>query len=101
MAYYTYILYSESRGRFYKGSTNDVYSRFKRHNYGYVNSTSTGRPWRLLWYTCKDDRGSAIILERKLKNLSAKKTIEFMLKYESDLTEGSKIYLEELWSKMK
>jgi len=42
--YFTYILYSESLGKYYKGSTSNVEKRLKRHNSGsekYTSSRST------------------------------------------------------------
>ncbi|RLD45773.1 MAG: hypothetical protein DRI86_05185, partial [Bacteroidetes bacterium] len=32
MSYYTYILFSEKLGSFYKGSTSDIVDRINRHN---------------------------------------------------------------------
>ena len=45
-----YILYSESRNRFYTGSsrTDNPSERLKRHDGGYVTSTKSGRPWLLI-----------------------------------------------------
>ena len=40
-----------------------------------------GVPWILLWSVEKPNRSEAQILEYKIKNLSIKRTCEFMLKY--------------------
>ena len=80
--HYTYILYSEKLGLFYKGSTNDVSLRLKRHNGGLENYTSKGVPWILLWFIEKPSKSEAQKLEYKLKNLSQIRLIEFMLKYQ-------------------
>jgi putative endonuclease len=55
--------------------------RFGEHNDEKEKSTSRYCPWNLVWYTAKPNRSEAIILEKKLKNLSVKKTIEFIEKY--------------------
>jgi putative endonuclease len=78
---YVYILYSPEKNSFYKGQTNDIHDRLNRHNSGFEKATFSGKPWILLWYTSKLNRSEAILLERKLKNLSIKRTLEFILKY--------------------
>lgn len=79
--FYTYILYSKTTKSFYKGSTNNLIERLKRHNNAYEKATKSGVPWILVWSTIKHSRSEAQILEFKLKNLSIKRTCEFILKY--------------------
>ena len=85
MAYFVYILYSDSINKFYTGQTNDIDQRIKRHNSGAEKFTSKGVPWELVWCTSKDSRSEAIILERKLKNLKQARIVKFMLKYSFDI----------------
>jgi putative endonuclease len=85
MIYWVYILYSESTDTFYKGQTEDLIERIKRHNSGFEKATKLGKPWRLIWCTRKPDRGSAMILEKKLKNLSRNRLITFMEKFPSEV----------------
>ena len=82
MGHSVYILYSESLDKFYKGQTNDLSDRIMRHNMKQEKSTQNGAPWILIWSTTKLSRSSAIILERKLKNLTRKRLIDFILKYQ-------------------
>lgn len=84
MKYYVYILYSLKLDAFYKGQTNDVFQRLERHNAGMEDFTSSGIPWKIVWYCEKPNRKEAIDLERKLKNLSRRRTKEFILKYKED-----------------
>ena len=56
-------------------------ARVQRHDNRLEKSTSSGAPWTLLWATEKASRSEAIILERKLKNLSRKRTIQFINKF--------------------
>lgn len=79
--FYTYILYSAKLNSFYKGETNDVDGRLNRHNSGYEKATKLGVPWILLWKTQKPSKSEAKSLEQKIKNLSVKRTCDFMLKY--------------------
>jgi len=51
------------------------------HNGGHVKSTAPCKPWKLVWLEDKDTRGEAMILERKLKNLSKLRLNSFMIKY--------------------
>jgi len=76
-----YIIYSHSLDSFYRGQTNNILERIKRHNSGSEKFTKSGIPWKLIWTTEKQNRGEALILERKLKNLSRIRLMEFMLKY--------------------
>ena len=81
MSYVVYILYSDSTNVFYKGQTSDMNARLMRHNNGLEKSTKSGSPWILIWVTEKKSRSEAMGLERKLKNLSREKLIEFINKY--------------------
>ncbi|WP_394800552.1 GIY-YIG nuclease family protein, partial [Aestuariivivens insulae] len=49
---------------------------------GSEKSTSKYRPWKLVWKTEKPNRSQALILERKLKNLSKERTKAFIEKYQ-------------------
>ena len=80
MSCIVYILYSGSSDKYYKGQTTNLEERLFRHNNGYEKSTKGGSHWELVWYAEKPDRSSAMILEKKLKNLSRKKLVEFIKK---------------------
>ena len=79
--FWVYILYSETTGTYYKGQTKDLDARVERHNKGYEEYTRKGSPWRLVWSTSVTTRAEAVRLEKKLKNLSHDKLIQFILKY--------------------
>lgn len=82
--YYVYILYSEKTNKYYKGQTANLNNRIYRHNHLLVKSTRFGAPWILVASFKFDDRGSAMILERKLKNLSVDKLKQFIEKYTNE-----------------
>ena len=46
--FYLYILWSESRKRFYIGHSSDLDDRLLRHNSGRSKSTKGGLPWILV-----------------------------------------------------
>ena len=85
MKFYVYILYSESLNSFYKGHTNSIADRIRRHNSGVEKYTKKGLPWTLIWCSYKDSKSEAYRLEMKLKNLSKIKIMEFILKYPEDV----------------
>ncbi|MFV0269103.1 MAG: GIY-YIG nuclease family protein, partial [Draconibacterium sp.] len=70
MSFTVYILYSPGTDAYYKGQTSDLQDRIWRHNAGYEKATRIGAPWELVWSAEKETRGEALILEKKLKNLS-------------------------------
>ncbi|MCW9037847.1 MULTISPECIES: GIY-YIG nuclease family protein [Altibacter] len=71
-----YILYSNTRSRYYVGQTTDVEKRLKRHNKGLVPSTKYGIPWNLILQIEVDDRSQAMMLEKKIKDRGAKRFID-------------------------
>ena len=91
--FYTYILYSKKLNSFYKGETSNMLDRLNRHNNGYEKSTQSGVPWILVWKGEKATKSEAKSLERKLKSLSVKRTIEFILKYDEGVPSSDELLL--------
>ena len=71
-----YILYSETRSRYYSGQTADFEDRLIRHNQGREKSTKNGIPWRMVWHTQVANRSEALKLELKIKKRGAKRFLE-------------------------
>ena len=76
MGYVVYILYSEKRIRYYVGQTNDIDKRFIRHNKGFVPSTKSGLPWKLVLTLNVKDRSEAMKLEKRIKKRGIKRFLE-------------------------
>ena len=57
--YYVYIIQSKSTNNIYIGSTKDLKARLERHNGGYVSSTKSGIPWKLLYYEAYQQKTQA------------------------------------------
>ena len=91
--FYAYILYSKKLNSFYKGETSNISDRLNRHNRGYEKATQFGVPWILLWKGEKATKSDAKLLERKLKNLSVQRTIEFILKYNEGIPSSDELLL--------
>ena len=72
LPFFTYILQSESSGRYYIGSTDDLDRRVRQHNDpNYHGSKTTKRfkgPWKLVHFEEYETRGAAILREKKLKS---------------------------------
>ena len=83
--YNVYILYSEKLSKYYIGQTNALNDRIHRHNSGFEKFTSKGMPWKLIWSTTKETRSEAMVLERKLKNLSQNRLQDFIKKYNHEV----------------
>ncbi|UCC79534.1 MAG: GIY-YIG nuclease family protein [Candidatus Zixiibacteriota bacterium] len=71
MPYWTYILRSQSNGRYYCGSTGDLESRVRQHNDPKYRASRTTDlipgPWELIWSQELPTRSKAMSLEKKIK----------------------------------
>ena len=79
MKYYVYILYSQSRDRYYIGYTHNPQERLQEHNLGATSSTRPGRPWILVYTEEYGNKVEAIRREREIKKMKSKKYIESMI----------------------
>ncbi|RZS94719.1 GIY-YIG nuclease family protein [Cecembia calidifontis] len=67
--YFVYILYSSKTDKFYIGSTDDLESRLKHHNYGATPSTKSGAPnWRIVHKEILPDKSSALKRELEINS---------------------------------
>ena len=69
--YWTYIVKSETSGRYYCGSSDDVARRVLQHNDPDYTTTKTTKrlegPWRLVWSEGFGSRAEAMTRERQIK----------------------------------
>jgi len=66
--YYVYIIKSLRDGKLYIGYTNDLRSRFKKHQEGKVVSTKYRRPFVLVYYEAYMSEEDAKEREKQLKH---------------------------------
>jgi putative endonuclease len=82
--YYTYILQSETNGRFYVGSTDNLKRRVAQHNDPhYTGSKTTKRfegPWKLVQFESYPSRSRAVTRERQIKAWKSRKAIARLIK---------------------
>jgi putative endonuclease len=65
--YYTYVLLSEKDDKFYIGFTEDLENRIEMHESGKVPSTSSRRPFKLLYYEACLHKKDALKREKYFK----------------------------------
>jgi len=75
-----YILFSESRNRFYVGQTNDLTDRIRRHNEGRNKATKSGGPWVLVYAEEFGTRSEAVRRESEIKTRKSRLYIESLTK---------------------
>ena len=71
MPYWTYILQSETTGRYYCGFSDNIERRVAEHNDPEYQGSKTTKhfegPWRLIWKQEHATRPEAMELEKKIK----------------------------------
>jgi putative endonuclease len=80
MAFSVYIIQSQSSGRFYVGSTQDVQARLARHNQGRSSYTKAQRPWHLIYTEQFESRSEALNREYEIKKRKSKSFIETLVR---------------------
>lgn len=73
--YYVYILFSESKGVFYKGLTNSLDRRLLEHNTGKCQATKNFIPLKLVFAQVCSSRFEARMLEKYFKSGSGREII--------------------------
>lgn len=70
--YFTYILRSESSGRFYIGSTDHLIRRYDEHQRGKNRATRNRGPWFMPYYEIYATRSEAVRRERQIKSMKSR-----------------------------
>ncbi len=68
MAFYVYILQSQSTTRYYIGQTQDTDERVAYHNANYSKSLKNRGPWQLVYREEFVTRAEAVRRERQIKS---------------------------------
>jgi putative endonuclease len=77
MTYYTYILYSVQRNRFYIGPTgDDLEERLRRHNSNHKGFTGTVNDWTFFHVEEFSSKDEAVKREKEIKAKKSRKYIE-------------------------
>jgi putative endonuclease len=79
MAYFTYIIQSETSGKYYIGSSEDVQKRLQQHNWSRTPSTKSGIPWKLVYTEEYATRSEAVSREYAIKKKKSRKYIVYLI----------------------
>ena len=83
--YQTYIIYSQSKERYYIGSTGvGVETRVERHNEGWSRSTKAGKPWVIKYIKSFDTKSEALKWENHIKRQKSRNFIERLIASEEN-----------------
>jgi putative endonuclease len=77
--YFTYILYSKSRNRYYIGSCEDVNKRLVKHNTNHAGFTGRTGDWEIKWVEERPDKSAALKREKQSKNWKSRRMIEKLI----------------------
>jgi len=86
--YYVYVLKSQKDNKLYTGHTENLKRRLSQHNSGKVKSTSTRRPFILVYSETFPTRSEARWKERFLKTAWGKKQLKIFLENYSSVAQS-------------
>jgi putative endonuclease len=78
--YYTYVLQSDKDRKLYYGYTSDLTRRFKEHQNGEVDSTSSRLPLKLIYYEACCNKEDALKREQYYKTYRGRQFLQKRLK---------------------
>ena len=79
MKYSVYILYSQSKDRYYTGYSQNPEERLLEHNAGATPSTRPGIPWIMVYKEECMDKTAVIRRENSIKKMKSRKYIEKLI----------------------
>jgi putative endonuclease len=79
MAFFVYIIYSESRDKFYIGASGQPDDRIFRHNNSGSKYTKTAKDWVVKYVESFDTFAEALARERVIKKKKSRKYIEYLI----------------------
>lgn len=77
--FYTYILKSITAGKYYIGSCADLEKRLTQHNSGYVKSTKSCLPWKVVYTEKYSTLSEARKRESHIKSWKKRAAIENLI----------------------
>ncbi len=80
MAFYVYVLRSQTTGRFYIGHTENLIKRIFEHNNNRTPSIKNRGPWELFYSEAYETRSAAAKRERQIKKMKSRKFIESLVR---------------------
>jgi len=78
--YFTYILYSSLKDKYYIGSCEDVNERLRKHNTNHSGFTGKTGDWVVKWTEEHANKTDALKREKQIKGWKSRKMIEKLIK---------------------
>jgi putative endonuclease len=76
----TYILYSETRDRYYIGHTcDDIHERLRKHNSSHSGFTGSENDWKVVFTQQFDSKTLAYARERQIKGWKSRKLVQALI----------------------
>lgn len=73
--FFTYILYSKARDKFYIGASENPEERLKKHNNKNKGFTNQSQDWKIVFTQSFPTKSEALDYERKIKKWKSRKKI--------------------------
>ncbi len=80
--YYSYILYSKIRNKFYVGSTSNLLERLQKHNSNHKGFTGGVGDWEIVYKEIFETKSAAINREKQIKSWKSSKKIKELISSE-------------------
>lgn len=77
--FYTYIIYSETKNKYYIGSSENPGERLKKHNSKNKGFTNQASDWKIVFTKCFEVKKESLDFELKIKNWKSRKMIEKLI----------------------
>jgi len=74
--FYTYVIYSASRDRYYVGSTSNLQERLLKHNANHKGFTGKAGDWKIVHSEEFASKTEALTREKQIKSWKSRKMIE-------------------------
>ncbi len=74
--FYTYVIYSAVRDKYYIGSTSDLEQRLFKHNTNHKGFTGKAGDWEIVYFKEFAKKQDALLRERQIKSWKSRKKIE-------------------------
>ena len=77
--FYTYILYSPSKDKYYIGATENPEERIKKHNNKNKGFTNQSSDWEIVFLKAFDDKKEALAFEKTIKSWKSRIKIQKLI----------------------
>ncbi|MCX2583118.1 GIY-YIG nuclease family protein [Pedobacter sp. MR22-3] len=73
--FYAYILYSQTRNKYYVGSTSNLKARIIKHNTNHPGFTGHTGDWQIVWVQSFTEKSDAAKREKQIKSWKSRRMI--------------------------